>query len=285
MTKHIEQASGTDVTALECMDFVKKNVFQNIQVLKDAPEDVERYIKENTRKMFFGTTHDEYTRFLKFILMAKPNDSKETIFPDFKIPGDPSGGFIEHFAISASKCTNKGDQYHRLQGTADSKSKKTIDKMIRSGEKLKPVSNCFDIPVASHANLIENFAAIWKTHIESMKSYKGDKTTKILMVDFREFSLTMKEEVVIAWEDGMMSGDYRNGESFQCYRLSRDKEVLSFIHRNKKYVDFIIFVNNETCEFIKVDSIPFLLHFLHYPYSIYSLHGTVLSNYIPTDME
>ena len=111
-----------------------------------------------------------------------------------------------------------------------------------------------------------------------MNKYSGRKDVGVFLIEYPETALAMCENVYSGWIDGMSQGDMREQESFKEYRLSRDKELLSFIYQQKDAIKYVLFVNQSRFEVIKTDNIPYLLNLMPWDYVIYPLSVQTISS-------
>ena len=100
----------------------------------------------------------------------------------------------------------------------------------------------------------------------------------------------MIENVSADLKNGVQIGDLREQQSFQYYRLSRDKEMLNYLYQFKKQIDYIIFICcNGQFEVIGIENIPEILKMLPWDFIIKSAVITqwthsVYSTTIPCSM-
>lgn len=221
-------------------------------------------------KIFFGLLESERKEFLNIIRVARPNSSSSE-FPDFTF----KNGFIEHFQITSSKTTQKGATHARKEAAFQRRVERETEKLKvlwdenPCFEEIRSESWEFQNPEHSHDFLMTSFKQNWERHLESRANYSGNKDIGIFMVEYPEMALAMAENIYCGWVDGMSSGDMREGEKFKEYRLSRDKELLNYIHDFKDTIKYVIFVNNARCEVIRTENIPHLLCIMPWDYLIY----------------
>lgn len=249
-------------------------------------------------KKSFGLTEEDTKQFLNCLrkLQANPNLND---FPDFIF----DNGFIEHFQITSSKETRKGatetkeqNQFYKKVEIETEQFKEECER-IPSFDKVRSKSwereNCEH----SYSNLLESFKRNFEHHIESLDKYSGNKDIGIFIIENAEFALSMLENVYVDWIDGMSSGDMLEQQIFNCYRISRDKNVLNYIYGFKDKIKYIIYVYegqeevknsaNSICteyvqkknyEVIKVDSIPYILKLLPWEFEIYPMYVKSVSS-------
>lgn len=223
-------------------------------------------------KSYFGLLPDERIEFANAIRTAKPNPSSSE-FPDFIF----DNGFIEHFQITSSQVTRKGATHARkesdFQRRVDIETEKLKDAWNKNPSfgTICSESWAFQNPKHSHDFLIESFIRNWKNHMESYKSYSGEKKIGIFMIEYPEIALAMCENVYCKWIDGMSQGDMREQESFKDYRLSRDKKLLNYIYEFRNEIKYVVFVNPVRCEVIRTENIPYLLQLMPWDFAIYPM--------------
>ena len=98
------------------------------------------------------------------------------------------------------------------------------------------------------------------------------------MVEHPEISLAMCENVYSNWIDGMSQGDMREQEKFKDYRLSRDKALLNYMHDFRDEIKYVIFVNPQRVEVIRIENIPYLLQLMPWDYAIYPMHVCTIAS-------
>lgn len=255
------------------------------------------YINDNN-KNFFGLTETDRKEFVNILRQVKPN-VKASEFPDFVF----KNGFMEHFQITSSKETRKGAIETREQNQftkkVESKTKRFMEECNQTPSFDKVRSKSWERENCEHnySNLVESFKRNFEHHINSLDKYNGNKAVGIFMIENSEFAMSMMENVYVDWIDGMSQGDLREQQSFNCYRLSRDKTMLKYLYdfRDKlKYVIYIytdlvhreggvgfeVFECNEVRKFevIKIDNIPYLLQLLPWDFVIAPMYVKSVSS-------
>lgn len=249
-------------------------------------------------RKFFGLLDIDRKEFVNLLRKAKQNVNASE-FPDFVF----DNGFIEHFQITSSKETRKG--------ALETKEQKQFSKKVEDGTK-RFMEECNQTPSFdkvrskswerencehNYSNLVESFKRNFEHHINSLDKYNGNKAVGIFMIENSEFAMSMMENVYVDWIDGMSQGDLREQQSFNCYRLSRDKTMLNYLYdfRDKlKYViytytelvhreggvGFKVFECNEVRKFevIKIDNIPYLLQLLPWDFVIAPMYVKSVSS-------
>ena len=275
----------------ECLTKLKKNIFcryndgnlcqsDDPKTIFDVSDDEyaeNRYLyaASGISDKYFGLKEEDCIEFENAVRKAKPNTNASE-FPDFTF----ESGFIEHFQVSASKLTRKGDEQHRIMTEYE----KTVEKHENQFEiecNTNPIHNSIRMmkheienPQYSYTNLHDSFMRLWNKHCECINSYNGCKRISIFMIEYDEHGLLMIQNAFAKWENDMFCGDYISSNDrnyiINHYRLSRDKDLLHFIYGFKETIQYVAFIYNGNAEIIKVSSIPYLLTLLPYKYSITS---------------
>ncbi len=278
----------------KCLDLVRKFIFTNDgqpiyhpftrKTYLEVSED--EFIKEQIwfinakcHKKYFGLLEEDRKEIEQILRKAQPNQNLND-FPDFVF----ERGFVEHFQVSSSKTTRKGAEHTKVMGCFTNKVNKETKEIKKRWNEIPR----FDVvrskhwaiqnPEHSHEYLIKSFERNWKKHIESVRKYAENVETGIFMIEYSELALGMCENIYDGWIDGMSQGDMREQEQFRCYRLSRDKQLLDFMYRNKRYIKYVIFVYCGGFEIIRLDNIPYLLKILPWDYIIYPLEVKLISS-------
>ena len=123
-------------------------------------------------------------------------------------------------------------------------------------------------PEHSYEYLVNSFKKNWNSHFDSFQKYKGKKDISIFMIQYSDMALEMYENVYKNWIDGMSNGDLREPEILDCYRITRDKEILEYMYEFKEKIKYVIFIYGEKCEIIKLKNIPYILKLIPWNYAI-----------------
>lgn len=235
---------------LYCLNKIKQGVFPNY-------------------KNYFGLLEEDRNEIEQILSIVKPNVNANE-FPDFIF----KKGFIEHFQVSSSKTTRKGAEHIKEVNMYKSKVNKEIENFkykcnnTPSFDEVRSQHWSMKNPEHSHGFLIKSFKKNWQKHLESLDKYIGCKDIGIFMIEYSDIALTMIENVYKDWIDGMSQGDMSEPESFEYYRLSRDKELLKFMYDYREKIKYVIFVNYHGYEILRLENIPYLLKLLPYEYVI-----------------
>lgn len=227
------------------------------------------FVNSECHKSYFGLTENDREEFENILWTAKPN-SDLSKFPDFIF----ENGFIEHFQITSSRTNRKGSVHQKEESVFRSKVESETKKIKQewnetpSFDEVRSKSWGHPNPEHSYEFLIDSFKSNWEHHMESYKKYTESKQIGIFMVEYPEVALAMCEDVYHDWINGMSHGDMRRQEHFNEYRLSRDKQLLNYIHQFKDDIKYVIFLNIERLEVICTENIPFLLKLMPWNYLI-----------------
>lgn len=226
-------------------------------------------VNSECHKSYFGLTENDREEFESILRTAKPN-SDLSRFPDFVF----ENGFIEHFQITSSHTNRKGSVHQKEESEFISKVESETEKIKQewsetpSFDEVRSKSWAHTNPAHTHEFLVDSFKHCWEHHLESYSKYAGSKEISIFMIEYPEFALSMCEDVYHGWINGMSHGDMRGQEKFRCYRLSRDKQLLNYIYQFKDDIKYVIFINLESFEVIRLENIPYLLKLMPWDYLI-----------------
>ena len=295
----------------ECLDFIIQSIFHNKkgEVRQDC--DGRSYLdvdEETFRKWWlcyaeiphnfkFGLTVDDEIEFLNAIRKANANN-KSSEFPDYIF----DNGFIEHFQITSSKVTRKGSGQIIKEKSFEREVKDKQDKFVEmcnetpSYDKVRSCVSEMKFPAHSYNYLVQSFKKNCEHHLESMQKYNGAKDIGIFLIENSDTALTMIEDIFVDWKNGMSHGDLREQQSFNCYRLSRDKNMLEYLYGLRNDLKYVIYVYTDVIhqnggtgfaafdcdevkkfEIIKTENIPYLLKLLPWNFYIGSKQVTAIS--------
>lgn len=278
----------------DCLNYVKKFVFtingkyccnpftgKNYSEVTDEEFKQEQfyYVNPDYNKSCFGLLKEDRIDFEMILRNAKPND-KPNEFPDFIFPN----GFIEHFQISSSKANRKGAEHIKKMNLFKAKVNRETEEIMRKWNE----TPCFDHvrskswaminPEHNYNFLMQSFVDNWKKHLESLNKYNGSKEVGIFMIEYSDIALNMCECIYADLIDGMSHGDMRKPEILNCYRLTRDKQLLEYVYQFKERIKYVIFVYYKGFEIIKVENIPYLLKLIPWNYSIRPIQSITSSS-------
>lgn len=296
----------------ECLDFILQSVFynKNGEIRRDFDGKSYLDVNEETFKKLwilymdiphetmFGLTEDDEIEVACALRKAKSNDNLNA-FPDFVF----DNGFIEHFQITSSKVTRKGSGQILKEKGFEREVKDKQDKFVEmcnetpSYDKVRSCVSTMKFPVHSYDYLVQSFTQNCEHHLESLHKYNGAKDIGIFLIENSETALTMTENIFVDWKDGMSHGDLREQQSFNCYRLSRDKNMLNYLYGLRDKLRYVIYVYVDLVyrkggtglevfdcyevkkfEIIKIENIPYLLKLLPWDFYIGSKQVTAISS-------
>lgn len=282
-----------DAERLSLAKLINAVLFKNEEIIKNplngkSAHDVsldelhENYIMycnmDFYRKNSFGMTSEEIVN-LTDILRNIDLEQNSSTFPDFVF----ENGFIEHFRITSSKTTGKGSTHERelseFKVRAKRKDAEFEKECGKAPEQYRVYVNttCMQNPAHSYEYLKDAFINSWQHHIDSCNKYTGKKEIGIFIVEYSDIALSMHEDMYSEYKDGATTGDLRAAENFDEYRLSRDKEMLSYIYEHRECIKYVVFENCERIEIISTDSIPCIIKLLPWSYRILPLSVITMS--------
>ncbi len=272
---------------LKCLNILKKAIFckdgqpmENPYTHKTYLDMSDNEFKKNRiglvnsecHKFYFGLTENDREEFESILRIVKPNPDLSK-FPDFVF----ANGFIEHFQITSSQTNRKGSVHKKEESIFISKVESETEKLMQewnekpSFNEVRSKSWVHTNPVHTYEFLVDSFKSNWEHHLESYKKYTDSKEISIFMIEYSEVALSMCEDVYHDWINGMSHGDMRGQEKFNCYRLSRNKRLLDYIYQFKDVIKYVIFINCERFEVIRLENIPYLLKLMPWDYLIASM--------------
>lgn len=230
----------------------------------------------------YGFSEQDRQELLTLLISAQGN-ADPNAFPDFVC----ENGAIEHFRVSASKTTRKGQALLFSRATFEMKyaeEKERVEKEAAEnpGVACKGVS-LLKYPERSYEFLVDSLKKVFDKHSGSLDRYleQTDKGSVIAyMIECNELSLAMIEDMFGEEMQGYWFGDLQRQESCGCYRLSRDKAALEWISKWQSKIDYVIFVTPSSVETIRLSSIPSILKLLPFDYRIKPTGGTMEVRFI-----
>lgn len=230
---------------------------------KRCLEIVKMDFMNNYPSRFFGLNYEEVEELNQILDEIKANEELSK-FPDFTF----DNGFIEHFQITSSKEEiGKGSEHIKEINNFECKIRKEKLK-IQDEKNFTSKHWIMKYSEHSHEYLVNSLMKNWNSHFESFQKYEGKRDIAIFMVQYLDMALEMYENVYENWVDGMNNGDLRKPEKLDCYRITRDKEILEYIYEFKEKIKYVIFVYGEKCEIIKLENIPYILKLIPWNYAI-----------------
>lgn len=262
----------------QCLDKIKETLFYNYSYDEKSIENLLQgelfekeniRLKHNARSHYYGMSDDDINNFEKSIYSAMLNHERSQ-FPDFIL----YNGFMEHFQVTSSEESKKGSSHKKdefIFKTKVEKEEKAIkDEIIDKHPSLEVQTYNWEQEYLNHSydNFKKSLRRNWENHINSLNQYNGNKEIGVFIIEMTEFTLSMHENIYNGLKNGLTYGDLRNPQSFICYRLSRDKDMLQYLYSFKDSIDFIIFVNCEGFEVIKLENIPEIIKLLPWDFVI-----------------
>lgn len=234
-------------------------------------EIVKSDFRNDCPNIFFGLNYEEVEELNQILNETKANEELSK-FPDFIF----NNGFIEHFQITSSKENKKGSVHIKeLNNFKDKVKKEKLKIQFEDNQKSKHW--VMKYPEHSYEYLVKSFKKNWNSHLEGLQKYKGKKDISIFMIQYSDRALEMYENVYRNWIDGMSNGDLREPERLDCYRITRDKEILEYMYKFKEKIKYVIFIYGEKCEIIKLENIPYILNLIPWNYDIASKINAMLT--------
>lgn len=239
----------------KCLDFVRERMFfregeplKNSSTRKtcfEASDEEffdrrEYFVNSGCCKSYFGLLEEDRSKIENALRKAKQNPNKSE-FPDFLL----ENGFIEHFQVTSSKTNRKGSVHKKKEQEFKRRVSDELEKTkvewceVPSYDKVRSKNWSLSNPEHSYEYFVESFHNTWKHHVDSLNKYSGRKEVGAFLVEYAEIALSMFENVYAEWKDGMSQGDMRVPEKWDCYRLSRDKNLLEFIYQYKGQIDYV----------------------------------------------
>lgn len=259
----------------EDLNVVKEKLLQ-----KDKTGKFEEKLNSDVNKHLFGLLPEDSEELASILLNAKPNNNSSE-FPDFIF----EKGFIEHFQITSSKETRKGAK----QKIESVKFEKKVEKENKEFEDFcnsnPDFNNCrtksweMNNSELSYDYLVKSFKKNLEKHLKSMEKYEGEKEIPVFLVVLSNSALGMFENKFYEWKNFMYHGDFKLGENFKYYRVSRDKNLLNYLYELKDNIKYFIFLNQNCIEIIKTENIYYFLNLLPYDFLIEPMNvNRVISN-------
>lgn len=191
----------------------------------------------------------------------KPND-----FPDFVMPD----GFLEHFLVTSStESKKKGAEHIKRQRMFESRSNE-----IKEGLRDEDTFVRHKLTYSNNhlkENLLKSCKKNIDTHIQKLKTYKGNKTHGIFLIEYNEESTLSMAEVI-----SVSDVNYGKRQIFDHYVFSKDKDMLQLLNDYNEEIEFfIVSTKFNGTEVIKVCDIPNIIDSLPYEYIVASNYGVV----------
>lgn len=212
-------------------------------------------VKSNLDKDIFFAMSYKDRDLIKRIFEEATSNKVASSFPDFVY----DDGFIEHFQVTSSKERRNGSKMEiekaEIRRDFNARAKEATENLPEDSVTVHSVST----PQVwhqthSYENFVESFKTNLEHHLNSMEKYSGRKDCKIFMVEYNDSALCMSK---LYPKDLMLEVSYGDlmKRELPVYRLSRDKNLLRYLHEKKDLIDYLIFVNDNCFQGAYVDII------------------------------
>lgn len=245
-----------DLTELTCLDLVKKAYWSG--------------------NCLFGL--EKKDRNTLWHLLENCISNKGTEFPDFI----DNHGFIEHFQISSSKTTKKGQEHTKQLNQFKKESENIINNLnheeidIHKPLEIAHITNIMNYPEHSYDYLLESLNSTWNKHLNGLRNYKGPNSIKVFMIQYNDIGALQMYENYPSEIEGISIGDFPKHETLD-YRFTRDNNILDYLYKYNQIIDYAIFIRyNKHIEIIKISNIPKLKKMNPFPYTIASTCGPMI---------
>lgn len=221
----------------------------------EAEQECFDLVKASLNKdVFFAMSYEDDCIVKKAFAEAVPNP-KLSEFPDFIF----DEGFIEHFQVTSSFENRKGSTMAREKSNIDRDFQDRANKASENLPKNQITIHSVETPPYwhkqhSYENFVDSFKGNFTHHTESLKKYGGEKKYKLFIIEYNDSALCMSKKYASDLMLEVSYGDLLTREN-PAYRLSRDIDMLRFIHANHENVDYVIFVNRNGFHGVFVDII------------------------------
>lgn len=222
---------------------------------------------ENVKKLlggstYHGITNEDFDEVRSLLFTATPTDNEhKTVFPDFV----SDGGFVEHFAVSASNVYPNGGYTNKAnEGKIKKIHAEMQERFDNEAQSDGAIRTMYDAKAFSRFNetlsLFEkSFKSHWESHIVSLHEYEGQKHLSCFMIESDDMLLVHED---CSDGEGLYYGNLVN-ERTALFCLAYDVTLLDFMYEYRDDIDYVIYFNFRGCtEIIKVANIPFLKKFL-----------------------
>lgn len=183
-------------------------------------------------------------RLLKYFQAAIPN-SVASKFPDFLF----NGGYIEHFTVYTSHENRNGAEHKRAEHSFNTDVKTKVDQQTAEWLQSPPHTEIcvkeykMQSPEYSYEYFVKSFKRNFENHIESLKSYYGEKDNGIFLIEAEGGRITVVE----------------NGEFKEFYLLQYDKDILEYLYGFANDLHYVVFLQNESYEILNLADMPQIL--------------------------
>lgn len=185
---------------------------------------------------------DENDELFEKVEMAQAN-TQASIFPDF---------LFEHFQVAASNETAKGSAFYRKENEYKIQTEKDCDEIARQ-QKAAPfrantittISHEFTFDENSYEYFVKSFKRNFEKHIDSLKKYDGQRDIGVFLVE--------QVNAMI-----FVEGTYPTVQ----YSLFFDKDLLEYIYSFRQDLRYVIFINGEYVDLVKIERIPKIMQYV-----------------------
>lgn len=264
----------------KCFAYIQNQLFfKNDLEIDIRKSEVDRLeVTKRPMNHFFAMSEEDICEIEDIFYYAHPND-KPSDFPDFI----SSDGWIEHFQITSSEVTNAGAMYKKAFSMHEKDFEKECDRLKEEMEKIpyygevKQIEKAFSYKGShSHENLMTSLKKSVDDHIKSASKYPDSQMVKVFLIEYDELTLRVQIDYPTVKPERMY-GDLLRREEKPEYRISRDKEALTFLYEKHEFIDYVVFATDYDYEFIRVSEIPELLKLLVYDYEFHPVVLTTVS--------
>ena len=250
-----------DLTELTCLDLVKKAYWSGT--------------------CLFGLENNDKDTL--WHLLENCTSNKDTKFPDFI----SDYGFVEHFQISSSKTTKKGQEHTKKLNQFKTQCEDIIRSLNHEEiDSHKPIgishiTNIMKYPEHSYEYLLKSLKSTWNKHLNSLNNYKGPNSIKVFMIQYNDIGALQMYENYPSEIEGISIGDFPKHETIN-YRFTRDNNILDYLYGYNQSIDYAIFIRyNKYVEIIKISNIPKLKKMNPFTYTVASTCDPMIKLSIP----
>lgn len=239
-------------------------------------------ISREGMRRYFGFSEEDLLKLASALSLAAPQEDRN-LFPDFVAE---DGSIIEHFRVSSSKTTGKGQRQRIEKAAVDSRFPEEFERVkAEASQNMGQVATggtLFRYPKHSHENLLASLEKETSNHVGKLRKYREikDVAATVFLLDYDELALSMIEDSVTERMQDRLFGDLLKQERLGEYRLSRDKEALAWLKGYSEEIDYVVMVTPKTVEAICLSAIDGIMHLLPYDYRIMSNVTTMERHFV-----
>ena len=206
------------------------------------------------KDIYFAMSCEDNYIIKKAFADAKPNP-KASEFPDFIF----DEGFIEHFQVTSSFENRKGSMMARekndISRDFQNRAREATENLPKGQITVHSVETSpYWHKQHSYKNYVNSFKGNFEHHIESLMKYDGARKHRIFMIEYNDSALRMSKKYAKDLMLEVSYGDLLTREN-PAYRLSRDIDMLRYIHEKSNLIDFVIFANRNCFHGVFIDII------------------------------